>query len=338
MSQTAETLAFFAPDCRVLTFPAWDCLPYDRVSPHRDVVAERIDTLTRLMTETPPAGGLVVLTTVNAMLQRLPPAETLGPRMLTATAGERIAPEKLTAFFAENGYVRSDTVGEAGEYAVRGGIVDVFPPGEAEPLRLDFFGDELETVRTFDPLSQRTTGKHAGLTLKPVNEVILEEETIHRFRTRYRETFGTPAKDEPLDAAVSEGRPHPGMEHWLPLFYDRLATLLDYLPAETPVTLDRQAEEARDQRLETIRDFYDARRQVQNSSELDTWSYKPLPPELLYLTAADWDAGLEPRPVATFSPFAAPTTAIPNAVRLGCLWRIHLTHSLRCSRYNSRTG
>ncbi|RDD63970.1 transcription-repair coupling factor [Ferruginivarius sediminum] len=309
MTRTAEALAFFAPECRVLTFPAWDCLPYDRVSPHRDIVAERVDTLTRLMTEPAHPGGLVVLTTVNALLQRLPPAEALRPRMLTAKAGEQIAPEKLTAFFAENGYVRSDTVGEAGEYAIRGGIVDVFPPGEPEPLRLDFFGDELETVRTFDPLSQRTTGKHEGLTLKPVNEVILQEDTIHRFRTRYRETFGTPPKDDPLYAAVSEGRPHPGMEHWLPLFYERLETLLDYLPADAPVTLDRQAEEARDQRLETIRDFFEARQTVQHGNELDTWSYKPLQPELLYQTAADWDAALDPRPVASFSPFAAPGDA-----------------------------
>ncbi len=320
MSKTAEALAFFAPGCRVLTFPAWDCLPYDRVSPHRDIVAERIDTLTRLLLEDAPEHGLVVLTTVNALLQRVPPQEVLRPRVLSARAGDQVAPETLTTFFAENGYLRSETVGEAGEYAVRGGIVDVFPPGEPEPLRLDFFGDELESIRTFDPLTQRTTGEHPGFTLKPVSEVVLEPDTIQRFRTGYRETFGTPARDDPLYAAVSEGRPYQGMEHWLPLFYARLETLLDYLPPETPVALDRQAEEVREQRLETIRDFHEARRTVQQSAELDVGAYKPLPPERLYLTAADWDARLEDRAVAHFSPFAAPgetATTIDGGARPG---------------------
>ena len=306
MSRSADTLAVLAPDCRVVTVPAWDCLPYDRVSPHRDVVAERIDSLTALLRGPKPAGGLIVLTTVNALLQRLPPPETLRPRLLRVAPGDQIDPETLTHFFTENGYVRSDTVGDAGEYALRGGIVDVFPPGEPEPLRLDFFGDEVESLRRFDPLSQRTTGDHPGVTLKPVSEVILDRDTIARFRTGYRETFGAPTRGDALYEAVSEGRPYQGMEHWLPLFYDSLATLFDYLPEGTPTVLDRQAEHLRDQRLETINDFYEARRTVQDTEGLDVAGYKPLAPERLYLTAADWDARLEHVPVAHLSPFAAP--------------------------------
>jgi len=306
LSRLAESLAVFAPACQVVTVPAWDCLPYDRVGPHRDVVAERIDSLTTLLLDPPPAAGRVVLTTVNALLQRLPPPDVLRPRLLRVAPGDRVAPETLTAFFAENGYVRSDTVGEAGEYALRGGIVDVFPPGETEPLRLDFFGDELESLRRFDPLSQRTTGDHGGVSLKPVSEVILDRESIARFRTGYRQTFGAPAKGDALYEAVSEGRPYQGMEHWLPLFYDTLASLFDYLPEGTPTILDRQAEALRDQRLETVGDFYDARRTVQDTEGLDSAGYKPLPPHRLYLTAADWDTLLEPRPVAHLSPFAAP--------------------------------
>ncbi len=321
MSRTAEVVRFFAPKCRVLTFPAWDCLPYDRVSPHRDVVAERIDTLIRLMHEDPPEDGLIVLTTVNGLLQRLPPRDALRSRVLMAAAGDRLEPETLTSFFAENGYVRSDTVAEAGEYAVRGGIIDVYPPGEPEPLRLDFFGDELESIRTFDPLSQRTTGKHERMALKPVSEVILDQDTIARFRTRYRELFGSPKRDDPLYGSVSEGRPYPGMEHWLPLFYDSLDTLLDYLPARTPVTLDRQAEQTRDQRLETIRDFYEARLTVQKSVELDVSSYQPTPPDLMFLSGAEWDARMdEERAVAYFSPFAAPEhsrTTVDGGARPG---------------------
>ncbi|WP_322786840.1 transcription-repair coupling factor [Rhodovibrio salinarum] len=316
LERAAEALAFFYPGITVLRFPAWDCLPYDRVSPHRDVVAQRVDTLSRLAAGGLPETGVVVLTTVNALLQRVPPVDVIAPRVLTAKAGTQIAPDRLTAFFAENGYVRSDTVGDTGEYAVRGGIVDVFPPGEPEPLRLDFFGDELESVRTFDPLSQRTTGNHPGFTLKPVSEVVLEDDTVERFRTAYREIFGTPSKDDPLYAAVSEGRPYTGMEHWLPLFYARMATLFDYLPETTPVTMERQVEESRASRLETIHDFYDARKTVQSTEGLDVPSYKPLEPERLYLSAEEWSRTLEARPVAQFQPYNAPTdteTAVLDA-------------------------
>jgi len=333
MSRTAEALRVLTPNVTVLTFPAWDCLPYDRVSPHRDVVAERIDTLLRLLNDPRPEGGLVVLTTVNALLQKLPPQGKLQPRVMSVYHDKDLDPAELTNFFAENGYVRAETVGDAGEFAVRGGIVDVFPPGEPEPLRLDFFGDIVETVRSFDPLTQRTTGEHAGATLKPVSEVILEPDTIQQFRTRYRATFGVPAKDDPLYGAVTEGRPYQGMEHWLPLFYERLETLLDYLPQDTPVTLDQHAEELRDQRLQTIQDFYEARQTVQRTADLDVDAYKPLPPTELYLTAHDWDERLDDRPVAHFSPFSAPGTT-STVIRGGG----HPGHDFAAARKKGEAG
>src|SRR5512138_64642 len=156
-ARLAECLGFFAPQVEVLVFPAWDCLPYDRVSPHRDIVARRLDVLTRLMQ---PAGDRpqVVVSTVNALLQRVPAPAALAGRVMRLKAGDSVPAERLNAFFAENGYYRVETVGEPGEFAVRGGILDVFPPGQEQPLRLDFFGDELESLRLFDPLTQRTTG------------------------------------------------------------------------------------------------------------------------------------------------------------------------------------
>ena len=173
-ARMVETLGFFAPQVETLMFPAWDCLPYDRVSPHRDIVARRLDVLTRLMQPAGPAPQAVV-TTVSALLQRVPPPEALAGRVMPLEAGATLPAERLSAFFAENGYYRVETVGEPGEYAVRGGIVDVFPPGQEQPVRLDFFGDDLESLRLFDPLSQRTTGTVERLTLKPVSEVILDE-------------------------------------------------------------------------------------------------------------------------------------------------------------------
>src|SRR6516165_4798208 len=230
MARFAAALAFFHPELDALTFPAWDCLPYDRVSPNSDIVSRRIDTLTRLAT----GGGdtpLVVLTTVNALIQRVPPRSLFDGRVLTLRPGGRIGLDRLQSFFRNNGYIRTDTVREPGEFAIRGGIVDLYPAGAAEPLRLDFFGDTLESIRSFDPLTQRSTGKLDQAALRPVSEVLLDDAAIRRFRSRYREQFGATGTDDPLYESVSAGRRYVGMEHWLPLYYEQLETLFNYLPA-----------------------------------------------------------------------------------------------------------
>jgi transcription-repair coupling factor (superfamily II helicase) len=312
MARLVEAVRFFAPQAEVLALPAWDCLPYDRVGPHRDIVARRITCLAALLAPAAPGGGRLVITTVNALLQRLPPRAALAGRVLAGRPGDRLDPQDLAAFFQANGYERSETVGEPGEYALRGGIVDVFPPGEAQPLRLDFFGDELESLRRFDPLSQRTTGQAERFALRPVSEAVLDEASIARFRTGYREAFGAVPGDDPLYAAVSAGRPHPGLEHWLPLFYDDVETLFDYLP-EAPVTLDHQAEDSCQARLETIVDFYQARLNLQAARETGGWPYRPLPPERLYLDGPEWQARLAARPGGQMWPFGAPEDAAPGS-------------------------
>ncbi len=307
MASLGEALAFFAPQLEVMSFPAWDCLPYDRVSPHRDILARRIDVLTRLIGREGEAatGAWLVLTTTSALLQRLPPRDTFHGRVLEVAAGDTLQPETLAAFFRDHGYARAETVGEPGEFALRGGIIDVFPPGSDEPLRFDFFGDELESIRRFDALSQRTTGTAHKVSLKPVSEVMLEAATIERFRSGYRQAFGQ-TKDDPIYESVSAGRIHPGMEHWLPLFYEGLETLFDYLP-DAPVSLDYQVEETKTARLETIEDFCRARQQLEGAREAGNWVYRPLPPDALYLDAAEWEARIAERPGGQFSPFAAPS-------------------------------
>ena len=227
--------------------------------------------------------------------------------MLRIAVGQQIAQEALVAFLVRNSYLRTGTVSEPGEYAQRGGILDLFPPGEAQPLRLDFFGDELETLRRFDPLSQRTTEDASETVLRPVSEVILDEAAVERFRVGYRERFGG-TRGDPLYEAISAGRLHPGMEHWLPLFFERLETLFDYLP-DAAVALDHQVPEAAEARLETIADFYDARKQLEGQPDAGGWPYRPLPPDALYLSGEEMAARLEARPVARFWPFAAPEEA-----------------------------
>ena len=272
MARLAEALAFVMPEAEILRFPAWDCLPYDRVSPNPVLVSERIATLARLLEK--PAGPRIVLTTVNALVQRVPPrAAFAGSSMQLAVSGQ-VKPEQLAAYLEANGYGRAGTVMEPGEYAMRGGIIDIFPSGESEPVRLDLFGDTIESIRVFDPSSQRSAGKRRSLTLRPVSEVPLDKPSIARFRTGWRELFGPDAAADPLYLSISDGRRHPGMEHWVPLFHPTMENFLDYLP-DAAVSLDHQANEVLEARLEMIADHAQARKSIPRDGEVP---YRPIPP------------------------------------------------------------
>ncbi len=300
----SRALDFFAPDLAALEFPAWDCLPYDRVSPHAGFVAQRMTALSRLARIKGRDRPSVLLTTVNAALQRVPTKSLVARQSFSVASGNVLAMEGITQWLELNGFVRASTVREPGDYAVRGGIIDLYAPGMAEPVRLDFFGDMLESIRSFDPESQRTTDQLRAFDLVPVAEFQLTTETIRRFRLGYVEAFGAPGPDDLLYHAVTEGRRHPGMEHWLPLFHDRLETIFDYLPG-SPVVLEPLAEDAAHERFDQIKDYYDARRQAlaQRGSGPP---YHPLPPDRLYLGEAEWRERLEQSPIARLTPFAVP--------------------------------
>jgi transcription-repair coupling factor (superfamily II helicase) len=300
MARLAEALAFAMPEAEVLRFPAWDCLPYDRVSPNPALVSERVATLARLLEK--PTGPRIVLTTVNALVQRVPPRSAFTGASLELTVNGQVKPEKLAGYLEANGYGRAGTVMEPGEYAMRGGIIDIFPSGEAEPVRLDLFGDSIESIRVFDPSSQRSAGKRGRLSLRPVSEVPLGKDAIARFRTGWRDLFGHEAAKDPIYLSVSEGRRHPGMEHWVPLFHPTMENFLDYLP-DAAVSLDHQSDEVLDARLEMIADHAQARKAVPRDGETP---YRPIPPRMLYLDRDDWAEMLSFGPVLAFTPFARP--------------------------------
>ncbi|MEQ8325921.1 MAG: transcription-repair coupling factor [Parvibaculum sp.] len=312
MASVSEALSFFSPDLEIVVLPAWDCLPYDRVSPNTDISARRMAALSRLaaLGDTSPGKPFLLLTTVNAVLQRVPPRETVGSLAWSARVGNRIDLDKLTAYLASNGYNRTGTVREPGEFAVRGGIVDIYPSGFELPVRLDMFGDTLDAIRSFDAATQRTVGQLKGLDLVPASEVHLDDEAIRRFRAAYVATLGAVTGDDPLYEAVSEGRKHAGMEHWLPLFHEKMETIFDYAPGAL-VSLDPQAEEARDARLELVDDYYEARTEARKQAHdaklaADVPSYKPLKPDALYLTAWEWSDLLSGRRVRDLTPFSVP--------------------------------
>ena len=307
-ASAADTIAFFAPKVQVLNFPSWDCLPYDRMSPSPDIESQRLATLAALARRDKDSGPAVVVTTVNAILQRVPAREIIRGASFSAKLGDSVSHDELAHYLAANGYSRASTVREPGDFAVRGGIVDLWPPG-LDPLRLDFFGDRLDAIRTFDAETQLSSGEVQAIELLPASEVPLDEAGISRFRTGYVATFG-PAVDDPLYESVSEGRKSPGMEHWLPLFYEKLETLFDYAP-KALVMLGYHTEEAKKARAELIADYYQTRREFlkdepAKKGALKAPPYKPLKPEALYLTADEWDAALKRHPVRDLSPFQAP--------------------------------
>jgi transcription-repair coupling factor (superfamily II helicase) len=304
MAALARALDFFAPDLAVQEFPAWDCLPYDRVSPHAGFLAQRMTALSRVVRMKGHDRPSILLATVNAVLQRVPAQDFVARQSLSVVPGNVLAMDGITGWLELNGFIRASTVREPGDYAVRGGIIDLYAPGMAEPVRLDFFGNTLETIRSFDPESQRTTDQLRALDLVPVAEFQLTTETIRRFRLGYVEAFGAPGPDDLLYHAVSEGRRHPGMEHWLPLFHERLDTLFDYVPGSA-VVLEPLAENAARERLAQIKDYHDARQQALTQRGAGP-PYRPLPPDRLYLGETEWRERLAAVALVQLTPFAVP--------------------------------
>ena len=298
-----QALAFFAKDIEVLDFPAWDCLPYDRLSPTASVAAQRMAALTQLAQRDPAdRRPLLVITTIAAASQRIPPRHAVTKAAFEARVGLDLDTSALEGYVTANGYIRASTVAERGEYAIRGGVIDVFPPGFDEPVRLDLFGTELESIRAFDPETQRSTRQLKTVSLLPVSEILLDSDAISRFRTGYLNLFGTPG-DEPMYAAVSAGARRQGLEHWLPLFYERLDSLFDYLPDDAPVFLDSQVEQARAERWSLTSDAYEARREAALGK--GGAAYRAPAPRSLYLDEADWNSALAGRAVRRLSPLSS---------------------------------
>ena len=312
MEAMRAALSFFAPDMPVVIFPGWDCLPYDRVSPNADIASARMATLAALVHQMP--SQFILLTTLNAASQRVPARSVLREAAFTARVDTRVDEEALRKFLVRMGFTKAPSVMEPGDYAVRGGIIDIFPPGESGPVRLDLFGDVLDGARRFDPATQRTTEKLEVVELAPVSEVILDDAAITRFRQNYRLEFGAAGNDDPLYEAVSAGRKHQGMEHWLPFFHEDLETLFDYLPTAS-ITLDDQVTPARLARWDTIADQYETRKvAMQAKGRLDS-VYKPVPPGLLYLDDNAWEVAFADHRVIQFHPL--PQASGPGVVDAG---------------------
>ena len=324
-----KSLWFFSPNIPVLNFPSWDCLPYDRVSPNADVSSARMATLAALSSgfEAP----LVLLTTLNAITQYIPNRTIVSNNSFVAIVGRTINVKELRSYFSKMGFVQTPTVTEPGDYAIRGGIIDVFPPGESGPVRMDLFGDELESARRFDPVTQRTVENLDRIEFAPVSEVILDDVSINRFRNNYRKEFGSAGLDDPLYEAVSAGRKHQGYEHWAPYFHDGMETIFDHLP-NAVIFMDENIERIHNSRWDGINDQYEARLEALNSKNRLETVYKPIKPELFYISPDDLFDLLNNREQRKFIVLPQPTG--PNSLDM----RARIGRNFAPERQNEELG
>ena len=324
-----KSLWFFSPNIPILDFPSWDCLPYDRVSPNADVSSARMATLAALSSgfEAP----LVLLTTLNAITQYIPNRTIVSNNSFVAIVGRTINVKELRAYFSKMGFVQTPTVTEPGDYAIRGGIIDVFPPGEIGPVRMDLFGDELESARRFDPVTQRTVENLDRIEFAPVSEVILDDVSINRFRNNYRKEFGSAGLDDPLYEAISAGRKHQGYEHWAPYFHDGMETIFDHLP-NAVIFMDENIERIHTSRWDGINDQYEARLEALNSKNRLETVYKPIKPELFYVSPDDLFDLLNNREQRKFIVLPQPTG--PNSLDM----RARIGRNFAPERQNEELG
>ncbi len=298
-SQFEAAAKFFAPDLATLRLPAWDTLPYDRISPASSVAAQRCAALAFLARRSERDPPLLVIATASAVAQRVPPRARMGESTLSVEAGAEASMELLEAYFSVNGYARASTVRAPGEFAVRGGIIDVLPPGAGEPLRFDFFGDTLETIRSFDPETQISKAKLKQALLTPVSEVLLDELTVLQFRRRFTQAYG--AVSDPLYDSVSARIRRQGVEQFLPFFYERLETVFDYAGESALIAFDALAEEAIKDRVETASDHYDSRKAT--PVPRGGTPFRAPEPKLLYPDDEALAASIGARPVRRFTHF-----------------------------------
>lgn len=284
LEQAALSLAYFCPDVEILKFPAWDTVPYDRVSPNAEIVAQRIRTLDLLCNKNGKSKPKIVITSIGAVLQKLPPKKVFLNAEKTLKKGGKLALIDFIHYAETNGYTRVEQVMESGEYAIRGDIADIFPSGSENPVRIDFFDDEIERMRFFDAYTQRTLQDIDSYTFQVAGEVSLGQQTIKTFRQKYREIFGAAGIKDELYEAVSAGKKYTGMENWLPLFYeDSLPSIFDYMPLAT-VVLGKNTDEAAESKISSIIEHFQARLEALPIAEKSqTDAYRPISPELLYL-------------------------------------------------------
>jgi transcription-repair coupling factor (superfamily II helicase) len=255
-SRTEDELRFYCePGTPIETFAGWETLPYDLFSPHPDIVSQRL----RLLSTLPRMTRGIVIVDLETVLQRLPPQAYIDAHAFDLRAGERFDVAAFRERLTGAGYVSSSQVMVPGEFAVRGSIVDLYPMGSDSPYRLDMFDDEVESIRVFDPETQRSGDKVKALRLLPAREFPLTAEGIQNFKRRFRNRFPGDLTRMSLYRDIAEGAPPPGIEYYMPLFFDGTSTLLDYLPQNTIIAAEREIDALATQAFQEVEARYEQR-------------------------------------------------------------------------------
>lgn len=282
----------------VFVLPAWDCIPYDRVSPRRDILAERAKALSQLAGW---EGGYILLTTISGMLQKIPPLEVFSKTHLHLSLSKPFSEKVFREYLTENGYLRVETVRESGEYAIRGGLIDLYPSGAEKPVRIDLFGEDIESLHFFDPLTQLREEKVDQIDLFPTSELILDDERRERFKDRYRQLFGHASSKDFIYQSILQGVYQTGIEHWLPLFYETLTNVFEITRADI-IIQPQDLHLILKEKFEEIQDHYTTRLRFQ-SAESD-FIYNPLEPSYLYLDQSQITHSLDTTTTLTTTSFA----------------------------------
>ena len=250
-----QELKFYGADIEIMHFPDWETLPYDSFSPHQDIISERLHTLHRLSSM--DSGILIV--PVSTLMHRLLPKQYLQTHSLAIKVGQQFDIDSMRLQLEGNGYRCVNTVFEHGEFALRGSIMDIFPMGSSLPFRIDLLDDEVDTLRTFDPESQRTVEQVKEVSLLPGKEFPLDENGIRQFRNQWHEQFDVDHRRCPIYQDVSDGIAPAGIEYYLPLFFEQTSTLFDYLPQQSLIVTTEGLEGAADQFWRDLHQRFDDR-------------------------------------------------------------------------------
>jgi len=277
-----KEIEFFNPDAKILVFENWDTLPYDRSSPKDSTQAERIQTLDEILNYSGDK-KVIIITTINAVLQRIMPREVLEKNSIKLKQGQKFTLEELAGFLINAGYKKVNTTISMGEFSANNKVVDVIAE-ENKCYRIRFYKGHITEIRRFNPVSQISLNELKQINLIPVNEIVFSKEYILNFKQNYKSLFGVPKKEDLLYEAVSNENFHAGLENYLPLFYNnKLETIFDYLPKNMIISIDENIAETKDEKLSLIKQHYQERIKNIKKSLRNGSIYNPIPPELLYL-------------------------------------------------------
>ena len=283
-------------------------MPYDSVSPSTRVSGERINSFLKIIDKNNPVR--LVIITVNALIQKNIPLKYFPNNIRELTVGAEINLSTFVKNAIDTGYRRTGNVIDIGEIAVRGGIVDIYSPNYIDPIRIDFFGDEVEELKFFDPSTQLTKVSINNVTVLPISEILLNTDNINLFKYNYRKIFGSSASQDDFFQSISEGIHYPGLEHWASLFYKKLESIFDILGDDFSYVFDNSFDDYSEMRFEDIKDYFNTRdiaykEAIKNKNVIDC--YKPIYSDELYLNETQLNTFISQKLSIKISPFRNPS-------------------------------